>query len=204
MTDAMGQINLTAQSTIALSTSSPKFGTASLDITTGAGKAVITSYTQTNPKAAAQLLNLGLDDFTVEFFIKTTQATVAPTIGVYDSVSQMRWCVNASVTGGFTEFSFDTGNFSIIGAIAINDGNWHHIAVQRWGVGNYDIYIDGVLDVTDFGFAYDLSTPNGGFFFIGNQIAPNDGVFKMDELRITRRRRYVANFTPPAAQFSVG
>ncbi|MGO8765627.1 MAG: LamG-like jellyroll fold domain-containing protein, partial [Limisphaerales bacterium] len=109
----------------------------------------------------ASILNTLAGDFSLSFWIKTTQNTgdengpgyfgsgiVAADIpGLYNDV------IPAALDGG--EIGINTGgpggDDTLDSAADINDGNYHHVVVTRSEeTGEKDIYIDGVLNNSDF------------------------------------------------------
>jgi gliding motility-associated-like protein len=100
------------------------------------------------------------NDFSIEYWVKTTQT------GGGGSGSQW-WVgsgiVDAEVSGVTNDFGtslvgnklcFGTGSpdISIQSTTAINDGQWHHVAVTReQSIGRLKIYIDGNLETTSTG-----------------------------------------------------
>ena len=92
------------------------------------------------------------DDFTIEFWIKTTQ------VGTTGSWYNGSGIIDADVSGGGNDFgislngnklSFGIGlpDYTLNSVANINDGLWKHIAVTRTkSTGAIQIYINGVLD----------------------------------------------------------
>lgn len=126
----------------------------------------------------------GNGDRTIEAWIRTT-ANAIPGQGGQRVIAN--W---GSMTTG-TRFTFNVlwgnairleiGGSGVSGTIAVNDGNWHHVAVS-YKAGTVSLYVDGVLDVSS-----TLSGVNtsSGSFMIGRRV---DGVnhFEgdIDEVRI--------------------
>lgn len=93
------------------------------------------------------------DDFTIEFWIKTTQTGASGPYWYYG-----RGIIDAESPGGANDFgialvanklAFGTGNpdFTIVSNTIMNDGIWKHVAVTRTkSSGALKIYINGVLD----------------------------------------------------------
>ncbi|MBK8563116.1 MAG: BspA family leucine-rich repeat surface protein [Saprospiraceae bacterium] len=88
--------------------------------------------------------NFGTGNFTVEFWLKTT-----------DSYGGLAGKLDGCGTNWEMLLRFGTGKIDfappsdppIQGNIAVNDGTWHHVAVVRSGT-TLSIYIDGVLDIS--------------------------------------------------------
>ena len=93
------------------------------------------------------------DDFTIEFWMKTTQTGASGPYWYYG-----RGIIDAESPGGANDFgialvanklAFGTGNpdFTIVSNTIMNDGIWKHVAVTRTkSSGALKIYINGVLD----------------------------------------------------------
>ena len=95
------------------------------------------------------------DDFTIEFWVKTSQTPASGT--QWYSGSLIIDGEVAGVTNDFgiglngTKLAFGIGNpdYSIISNAVINDGTWKHVAVTRKkSTGAINIYINGVSDVS--------------------------------------------------------
>ena len=116
----------------------------------------------------------------------------------------------------------DDGILSMCGATAVADGAWHHVAVdRRRSDGRMRIYVDGALDAVADGPDGDASYPDDGvpldvcpdgvcdysdpFLVVGAEKHGYGGISFtgfVDELRVSRRLRYDADFPPPAAPFA--
>lgn len=101
------------------------------------------------------ILNPVFDDFTIEYWIKTTQTGTSGGnwyngIGIVDAeVGGSTNDFGTSLSG--SKLAFGTGNtdYTIFSNASINDGTWKHIAVTRTkSTGALAIYINGVLDQT--------------------------------------------------------
>ncbi len=142
----------------------------------------------------SNITELAQGDFTIELWLKTTAVSqglvvCTNTNNVWET-GEKAFYLNASGVPVFVGF----GNNFIQGNVAVNDGNWHHVAVT-WdytggvsGVGK--IYVDGV-DQTN-GVTYQANNTNIGTFQIGQpnywaSEAPNYFLGDMDEVRIWNR-----------------
>ena len=101
------------------------------------------------------ILNPVFDDFTIEYWIKTTQTGTSGGnwyngIGIVDAeVGGSTNDFGTSLSG--SKLAFGTGNsdYTIFSNASINDGSWKHIAVTRTkATGAINIYINGVLDIS--------------------------------------------------------
>ena len=143
---------------------------------------------------------LGSGDFTIEFYVNSTQ-----THGSYYSAvskfqsSNFSWMVRYSsidIGTGWSFFWSTTGsNYSTLFGQAINDGGWHHIAVTRSGT-TIRTFTDGVLN---------NSTTTSDTFYNGNAdvvVGSDQGgnYFNgfISNLRVIKGTAlYTSNFTPP-------
>lgn len=95
------------------------------------------------------------------------------------------------------------------------DGAWHHVAVQRTGGAQLEIWVDGLRRARVDGPTGDLSYPNGAagarpadpFLVLGaekHDVGPAYPSFagKVDELRVSSARRYRTAFAVPTAPFA--
>lgn len=135
-----------------------------------------------------------------------------------------------SMAGGTIAFGVGgagTGDFTLCGLLPVNDGDWHHVAVERRrSDGHMWIFVDGKLDAQADGPDGDVSYPDNGVpanlcgptgdqscnstdpylvlgagkFDLGSTYPPFSGW--MDELRVSKALRYGSNFSPPSAAFS--
>ncbi|TAD99474.1 MAG: T9SS C-terminal target domain-containing protein [Bacteroidetes bacterium] len=163
----------------------------------GAGNCL--SFSGTNqyaqiPNNAAT--NFGTADFTIEFWVKTSQTTAAHLLGNRDSltISGSWYKISMSNLGNIV---FETGNdnntgnsFSMFTGQPINDGKWHHVAVNRLSSTNTaNIYIDGILAVTSNTTNANNVTANSNPIVIGINFG-NTGQFGyIDELRFWNSAR---------------
>lgn len=123
-----------------------------------------------------------------------------------------------AISGGLVVFGIEPtsgNNFTICSSRGVLDGAWHHVVVQRRLSGQLTLYIDGVLERQATGPAGDVSYPDspqpgdepGHLLVLGaekHNIAPSTYPgFRgwIDELRLSNRVQYSANFTPPAVPF---
>jgi hypothetical protein len=95
------------------------------------------------------------DDFTIEFWVKTSQTPASGTQWYNGSL-----IIDGEVSGVTNDFgiglngtklAFGIGNpdYSIISSAVINDGTWKHVAVTRKkSTGAINIYINGVSDAS--------------------------------------------------------
>jgi hypothetical protein len=92
--------------------------------------------------------------------------------------------------------------------VAVNDGQWHHIAITRGALTQTRMFIDGVQQGGEVNFNDNFTAPNmASTLRIGastfGAAAAEDFNGRIDELRISNVARYTANFTPPSAPFTL-
>ena len=200
--------SVTANGNASISTSEFKFGSSSYK---GDGDNSLLDL------AASSKFNFGTADFTVEMFVSFTEVS-------YDNNYWRRFYMvdgpSGTTTGnleimveksppgvsGSTAGAIMVRNGSPIiikGATAINDGNWHHVAVVN-NSGTLTLYIDGSSDGSS-----SISGNIGDF----NSGAPrprigayssNQGVVDgyVDGVRVTKGlARYTSNFSVPTVAF---
>jgi hypothetical protein len=182
-------------------------------------------------------IDVGATDFTVEFFMRTATGNNASVGCNQNGWTQGNIIIDRDRFGNSRDFGVSMGDGRIAfgvtgtnvndqdtlcGARLVNDGQWHHVAVQRRrSDGQLFIYVDGQLDAQMNGPDGDISYPNGATPVSGcgsqqSQPCTNDPYFVIaaekhdlalgfsgwvDELRVSTVLRYSADFTPPTAPF---
>ena len=190
---------LTMANTASLSTSSPKFGTASLDITgADAAKRVYT--------ADHADWNLGAGQFTIEAFVKFTALPDAGAVhGIasqFGGSSNMGWFFGV-VFGSFAFYYSTTGSDSnSVGTIwTPTIDTWYHLAVDRDASNVLRTYRDGGIhsSATVASTIFDSTRA----LVLGNdENLDRSFAGYIDELRITKGvARYAGAFTAPSAAF---
>lgn len=101
------------------------------------------------PDFGSNVCVFGTSDFTIDFWIQTTQA------GSVTVFSRHAWCrdfnvVECRLSDGTVSFRLsknedDDSTCRVQSAKTINDGTFHHVAIERRSL-DLSIYIDGVLD----------------------------------------------------------
>lgn len=145
-------------------------------------------------------------DFTIDCWVNTTDATTDG--GFYRGV----WTIGNSNGDGLELGIFNTGvmilysangSVYITGTVAVNDGNWHHLACVRSGT-SVKMYVDGVLDGTPSTSSFAFS---GGYLFIGvaGDATIPGGKWNgyVDEFRIVKGTAvWTSGFTPNSSPYS--
>ena len=140
----------------------------------------------------------GVGDFTVELLINTTTAAEKVLVDQYEKGNSNSW--QLSVVSG--RLAWYSGGYVLTGAVAVNDGAWHHVAAVR-SAGTLRFFVDGVLDGSvALGRNFNTNLVLG----IGAQVEVRNSVYDfpgyIDDLRIAKGlARYTADFTPPTEPF---
>jgi hypothetical protein len=159
-----------------------------------------TAYVDT-PNAAE--LNFTTGDFTVDFWMKTTQVAGSfILIKCVSAANDWGYYFRLNATANKLTFAiYDTAERGITSTTSVNDGAWHHVAGVRSGA-TTKLYIDGVSEGTPYTSTGTLRTSTAkltvgrlgeasNLYYVGN----------IDELRISNIARWSANFTPPAGAY---
>jgi glucose/arabinose dehydrogenase len=200
---------------------------------TGSGDIDRVKVPLASPVPASRPVNVG-GDFTVEFWLKALPGQNA---GVATAGSGEGWrngnvVVDRDVAGagdfgdfgislsaGRVAFGTSVGGtaFTLVGATAIDNGAWRHVAVTRaLATGTMAIYVDGKLDASVGGPSGTLSYrvgrstsfPNSDpFLVLGAEKRDAGASFPsfrgwLDEMRVSSSVRYAAVFARPKAAFA--
>lgn len=188
-----------------ISTTSPKFGTASFFSDSA------NSGTGTIPVASVPVLGGG--DFTVDFWQRRATGGTQTFLAHIDELyTDYGWTLDVDGTG--YRFTYTTNGISVPlgvgfadpGSWAADDINtWHHIALCRDG-NTLRLFKNGVEssatgDLTGVTIHTSASDMKLGF---NKNFGSNDSFLQgyMDELRITNTAEYTAAFTPPTGPYA--
>ncbi len=174
----------------ALSTSLPKFGTASLYLPS------VGSYV-TTPGTASFVFGTG--DFTLEGWVKSS----TPGKCIFDFFGGTGWQL-ITTASGFLQWY--TTAVVKTGAISVTDGAWHHVAVTRVA-GMIYLFVDGVADGAGVANTTNHASTQT-FFAVGAQASARNSAYDwigyIDDVRITKGiGRYSASFTAPTTAYAV-
>ncbi|MGA9533692.1 MAG: LamG-like jellyroll fold domain-containing protein [Anaerolineales bacterium] len=195
--------------------------------------------TNSNPGPPA---DVGSTDFTIEWWMKAAPAQnqSAPiscganynwiygnTLLDRDRYNQVR-TYGVSMAGGRIAFGLTgngTGSYTLCGTSRVDDGLWHHVAVERRrSDGHLWIFVDGQLDASHDGPNGDISYPDNGvprnycgpagdepctndpFLVVAAEkhgVGPTYPSFSgwIDEIRLSHVLRYNSSFSPPDSSF---
>jgi len=196
--ESNNNLTLTAVGDAQVDTTLFKYGTGSMQFD-GTGDEITTSSSD------SELFEFVGGDFTVEFWVNTTQT------GSYAIVTHASGNGAANTSWGFfggTPTSNKVGFYasdgatyqiSIASSTTINDGNWHHVAIAREG-SSFRLFVDGVLENT--GTWSGTMNTTDRLLRVGDDGSSINFNGYIDELRITKGvARYTVSFTPPTSAF---
>jgi hypothetical protein len=163
-----------------------------------------TSYVKVPPYNGN--LNFGSGDFTIEFqlFVSSLNTRMVLSMGNYGVENHMTF----DMASGAPQLWFNpTGNTAGGQGMATFTSNpvvnqWNHIAIVK-ASGVFKVYINGTSVGTYTDAVGPWNTSLGLFIGSVAHTTPNyNGVFGIDELRVSKTARYTANFTPPVGAFA--
>lgn len=168
-----------------ISTAQSKFGGASMFFD-GAG-----DYLSV---ASNNAFVFGTGDFTIEFWIKTTDTAGGLVTRIAGGAGN--WDLVLNVSNIYFQSQYFATNLYNRSATSILDNNWHHVAACRSGT-SHRLFYDGIQQGAT---VTDTTNYNGiGETRIGSD-AYGDFNGYIDDLRVTKGvARYTTNFTPPGA-----
>jgi hypothetical protein len=186
--DQTAKINLECIGNVVASTAQYKYGSASMYFD-GTGDYLFTP--------ANKLFAFGTGDFTIEFWIRSTDSA-GNLIGLVTNASG-NWNLVIAGSQLYWQSQYGTTNVFNRSATGILDGAWHHVAITR-ASGTMRMFFDGTLQGATASDSADYTAPNA--MQIGSSGVYGDFLGYIDDLRITKGyARYTANFTAPTAQF---
>jgi hypothetical protein len=200
--DSTGKNDVITVGNAKISTSIKKYGTGSMYFD-GSG-----DYLRI---PASSDLTLGIADFTIEFWCNFTSTNDSGSVNRRilshgtNTLDRMQIFINdaagyGSPIGGIVLYTTSAIGTTIV---AVNDGNWHHIAFTRQG-GTLYTFVDGALmysraNTTNFN---DSSAP----YYFGAYASTTSGFYNgfLDDFRITKGAAlYTSNFTPPTSELGL-
>lgn len=182
---SLNALTVTAVSPASISTTEKKFGAASL-YNYGNG------YIETSSSSSLILPF----NFTIEFWVwpEASQGTFPTMFELGNYVDGILFRPRQS-----DDFYINNNNFGSLGAVFPSQ-TWTYVAIVRSG-STVNVYINGISIKT---VSYSGTVNTGGNpIRIGSSRHTGGQTFngRIDEFRITKAARYLANFTPPTAQF---
>lgn len=186
----------TARNGAALSTATPKYGSAALTLD-GANDDVDTNRAQ----------NVGAGAFTLEAWVNPSAAQTGRIISAQSSVlTNAVITLRVNDTGALTFILRDlAGGGTVVlttatGLVTMDGSTWAHVAATRGAADRIDIWLNGVsVANTTSATSPSASAP----YNIGSQYGLAEFFAgKLDDVRVTEGVcRYTAAFTPPTAEF---
>src|SRR5678815_2982157 len=190
--------SLSASGGAAVTVTSPKFGTGSVDFSGNVNGNITIAGTPD--------FNFGSGQFTVEAwaYFLTTPSGVQAVLAQFGGTTNLGWFFGTN-TGTLAFFYSTTGtdNPSVGAAFSPTLNQWYHLAADRDASNVLRVYANGAVVAS--------ATVSSAFFASTRPaLIGNDGGFvrgfpgKLDEIRITRgTARYGGAFTPPTAPFEL-
>lgn len=186
------------QTGTSLTTSNPKFGTASL----------LNNSSGTSASSAdSNDWNFGSGQFTVEAWVRPSAAIsgIQTIVGQWGGSGIRAWAIRFNAaSGGFLDFEYTTGGATAIfvsGAYAPAANTWVHIAADRDASNVLRVYADGVV-LGSGAAAATFFNSTTSLWITNDSATVNRFVGQVDDIRITKGvARYAGAFTPPAAPY---
>jgi hypothetical protein len=138
-------------------------------------------------------LQPGTGAYTVEFWINTTSTSETFLIMSADtSGTGMRLSMLSNGTIHLDE-QVSNADYVATSSSAVNNGNWHHVAISRASSGSAYIYINGTSEAN---ISANHNFDNSNVLHIGSRASANYLTGYLDEIRFSSVRRYSSTFTP--------
>jgi hypothetical protein len=147
---------------------------------------------------AKNVLSFGLDDFTVEFFVRWPTTSIGNTgfinntIDPYAADAQKWYCMYQPGTG-LVFGRHSVPNFAVIAPWTPSANVWYHIAAVR-SSGETKLFINGVLQPASNSAALSTISFDNNGLGIGVVATPHWCNAYIDDLRITKAARYADSF----------
>ena len=191
--------SVTSSGNIVTSTTSPKFGTASIHVPSTANDYI---YWGANSSS----LHLDANPFTISFWIKTTTSSAGTIFGRNNgSAGQHNFDVALQITSsGLMDMVINTNTEYANAAqtiTAVNDGDWHHVEFCRSG-SNILSFVDGVGEGLTAVTSNSVINRESSAFYLGymNGGHYTGAICYIDELEFSPGiARHTSTFTPPTA-----
>ncbi|HIN26544.1 MAG TPA: LamG domain-containing protein, partial [Candidatus Marinimicrobia bacterium] len=143
--------------------------------------------------------------FSIETWYKSSGVTVYHNTTIIDnygtstSSSANSWVLHIIGTASGDDAGkayFGKGSIELISISKIDDGIWHHIAIERYDDGSINMFVDGILNDTE---TLDLSVNiySGYNLFIGSGHYSRFQQCVISEVMISKQNAYYSNFMPP-------
>ena len=160
--------------------------------------------------AATAQTTFGTNNFTIEFWIKTTTTTTncgfLQDNSIYSATSN--WLVMLNLVGNSGRFTFWNANNILIDVTGtvLNNNAWHHVAIVRTSTTNVTIFVDGT-SIGSATISSGLTFGTGNGIMLGAQngsVGSRDYTGYISNLRIVNGTAvYTSTFTPPTSPLTV-
>lgn len=181
-----------------LSTTSPKFGTASGYFDGGTDRITV---------PASSDFDFGTGEFTVDFWIKSSDTTRQDVITQDNTSADSNWwglLFNVSSSGRMYLYENSTARITAT-STGWNDGSWNHVALVRTS-NTMMLFLNGTQVGSSYTTSYTYGNSSVGLCVANSTGGSANGVTgNMDELRISKGvARWTSGFTPPIAAYAPG
>jgi len=191
---------VSSSGSIVTSTTSPKFGTASIHVPNATSDYIYWG-------AGSSSLHLDADPWTISFWIKTTHSSGTGKIFGRNNGSggqhNFDLAINLTSSGLMSVVTNTNTEYASAAqtTTAVNDGSWHHIEFTRSGA-NIRGFVNGTLEGTTDVTTTSVINRESSAFYLGqmNGGTYNGAICYIDELEFSPGiARHTASFTPPVA-----
>jgi hypothetical protein len=146
--------------------------------------------------------NFGTGDFTIEFWINSTQTSRTDPFAWNFDYTLAGWgSFILNTSSGRIDWYEGLGIATYATSTGWNDGSWHHLAVSRSGT-SLKMFLDGVQIGSTATSSYSYGASNVG---VSLGFSASTGYYLngyIDDIRLTKGvARYTSNFTPPTKAF---
>lgn len=135
--------------------------------------------------------------FTIEWFMRTTSTTQYATIlsrnnsaagsGTFTIFINFNSNTSGDIAMFMADYNANSTPILTSNAVNLRDNNWHHVAIQRTSLGVYQLYIDGILRVSNSGPAISDNGNNISLTIAGDPVFTGRGYGgTLDTFRITK------------------
>jgi hypothetical protein len=197
--DSIGRSNLRTLGTAKVSTSTTKWGAASIALD-GTANCCVKAI-----PASDQPFAFGTGDFTIEMWFNLTSMGTYPALFDWRpaSTSIASPCIMVSY-GGANKLTYYMGTATAItGTTNITTGTWYHAALCR-ASGVTRLFLNGTQEGSNYADTNNYTGPNPTFGALGYDTSLTQYTLNgfLEDIRVSRVARYAAAFTPPTALFA--